>query len=64
MAQMESIGKSLQGGSLCGHGQLGFNPVKSAFQYFAEDFKIHIQEKRCPTGKCSKLMVSPSRTRP
>ena len=64
MTQMESIGKSLQAGSLCGHGQLGFNPVKSAFQYFAEDFKIHIKEKRCPTGKCSTIMVSPSRTRP
>ncbi len=64
MELMQSIGKSLQSGSLCGHGQLGFNPVKSAFEHFADDFNAHMNEGRCPTGSCRGLMVSPARTRP
>ena len=31
---MRSVGTNMQAGSLCGHGQLGFNPVSSALQYF------------------------------
>ena len=31
----------MQQGSLCGHGQLGFNPIKSALEYFKDDFDIH-----------------------
>ena len=64
MALMQSIGVSLQSGSLCGHGQLGFNPVKSAFEYFADDFNAHINDRRCPTGSCGGPMISPARTRP
>ena len=30
----------MQQGSLCGHGQLGFNPIKSALEYFKEDFDL------------------------
>ena len=61
---MESVGKTMQAGSLCGHGQLGFNPIKSAVQHFEADFRAHIEEKRCPTGSCSRPMLSPKNTRP
>ncbi len=37
--------------SLCGHGQLAVNPIKSAVQYFGEEIKAHVEEKRCPTGR-------------
>ena len=61
---MESVGKTMQAGSLCGHGQLGFNPIKSALQHFEADFRSHLEEKRCPTGSCLNPMVSPKNTRP
>ena len=60
---MRSVGESMQAGSLCGHGQLGFNPVSSALRYFANDFQTHISEGRCPTGACLAERYSPQRTR-
>ena len=35
---MRKVGTNMQQGSLCGHGQLGFNPIKSALEYFKDDF--------------------------
>ena len=61
---MESMGRSMAMGSLCGHGQLGFNPVSSAFRYFAEDFRVHIDEQRCPARRCETFFFKPTRTRP
>ena len=64
MVLMESVGQSMQAGSLCGHGQLGFNPIKSALKHFEADFRAHLEEKRCPSGSCLRPMLSPRNTRP
>ena len=37
---MRKVGTNMQQGSLCGHGQLGFNPIKSALEYFKDDFDL------------------------
>ena len=42
-----------------GHGQLGFNPIKSALTYFEADFRAHIEEKRCPAGRCPMPRLNP-----
>jgi NADH-quinone oxidoreductase subunit F len=42
--------------SLCGLGQTAPNPVLTALRYFREEFEIHVQEKRCPTGRCTSLI--------
>jgi NADH-quinone oxidoreductase subunit F len=60
---MRSIGENMQAGSLCGHGQLGFNPVSSALRYFGPEFDTHIVEHRCPTGRCLGPRFSPRQTR-
>jgi NADH-quinone oxidoreductase subunit F len=60
---MRSIGENMQAGSLCGHGQLGFNPVSSALRYFRPEFDVHLTEHRCPTGVCSRPRFSPRLTR-
>ena len=60
---MRQVGGNMQAGSLCGHGQLGFNPVSSALKYFGDEFEAHMVEKRCPTGSCLRCTYSPSRTR-
>ncbi len=63
LALMRSIGENMQAGSLCGHGQLGFNPVASALRYFAAEFETHITERRCPTGRCPVPCFSPRLSR-
>ena len=60
---MRNTGENMQAGSLCGHGQLGFNPVSSALRYFPGEFEAHILERRCPTGTCNEPRFSPSRSR-
>ena len=42
--------------SLCGLGQTAPNPVLTALRYFREEFEIHVNEKRCPTGRCTSLI--------
>ncbi|MDA1218259.1 MAG: NADH-quinone oxidoreductase subunit F [Chloroflexi bacterium] len=60
---MRSVGLNMQAGSLCGHGQLGFNPVSSAIKYFGPEFDAHVLERRCPTGACLGVKFSPKLTR-
>ncbi len=62
LALMRNIGENMQAGSLCGHGQLGFNPVSSALRYFPHEFEAHIREKR-HTGDCPDQVFSPRLTR-
>jgi len=60
---MRRTGENMQAGSLCGHGQLGFNPVSSAIRYFPEEFEAHILDHVCPTGVCNVPRFSPARSR-
>lgn len=39
MELMERVGLNMRGGSLCGHGQLGYNPVASAVKFFGGEFR-------------------------
>jgi NADH-quinone oxidoreductase subunit F/NADP-reducing hydrogenase subunit HndC len=59
-----TIGNTMEAGSLCFHGQLGVNPIRSAVEQFPEDFRIHIEEKRCPTGSCDRPITVPRNLRP
>jgi NADH:ubiquinone oxidoreductase subunit F (NADH-binding) len=62
---MERVGQSMKVGSLCGHGQLGYNPILSAFKFFAGEFDASIKEHRGPVGSFPDgSMIVPSRTRP
>ena len=38
MELMERVGVNMRAGSLCGHGQLGYNPVASAVRFFGSEF--------------------------
>lgn len=61
---MRNIGRTMESSSLCGHGQLGFGPIRSALQHFEADFLSHIEQKRCPTGSCLRPAIAPKNTRP
>ena len=56
MALMERIGSNMKVGSLCGHGQLGYNPVASAVKFFGDEFAA-----QCDPGAARDLgtLVSP-----
>ena len=65
MQLLETVGNNMKIGSLCGHGQLGYNPISSAINYFGDEFEKRFSgelEKSGPFGDGS--MILPSRTRP
>lgn len=43
--------------SLCGLGQTAPNPVLTTLKYFKDEYKAHIEEKRCPAGVCKALIT-------
>jgi NADH:ubiquinone oxidoreductase subunit F (NADH-binding)/Pyruvate/2-oxoacid:ferredoxin oxidoreductase delta subunit len=54
--KMRLIGKAMQKASLCALGQTAPNPVVSTLQYFESEYMAHIKERRCPAGKCKKML--------
>ena len=61
---MRSVGTTMEASSLCGHGQLGFGPIRSALTHFEADFVSHIEHGACPTGSCLGPKIAPKNTRP
>jgi NADP-reducing hydrogenase subunit HndC len=54
--KMRLIGQAMQRASLCALGQTAPNPVISTLTYFEDEYMAHIKERRCPAGKCSKML--------
>lgn len=52
---LESLGKGIMKGSLCGLGQTAPNPVLTTIRYFRDEYIEHIQNKRCPAKVCRDL---------
>jgi bidirectional [NiFe] hydrogenase diaphorase subunit len=52
IAQLEELADLLKNTSLCGLGQSAPNPVLSTLRYFADEYKAHVDEHRCPAGVC------------
>ena len=59
MALMERIGANMKVGSLCGHGQLGYNPVASAVKFFGPEFAAQCEAH---TARDLGSLVSPRAT--
>ena len=53
---MKAICDAMNKASLCGLGQTASNPVRSTLQYFMDEYLEHINDKKCRSGKCSKLI--------
>ena len=56
LAQLKRTALAMQKASLCGLGQTASNPVMSSIRYFEYEYKEHILEKKCRSGKCSHLV--------
>ena len=62
---LERVGTSMKSGSLCGHGQLGFNPIASALKYFEDEIKSSLAGETAVGGVYGDgTMILPTRTRP
>jgi NADH:ubiquinone oxidoreductase subunit F (NADH-binding)/NADH:ubiquinone oxidoreductase subunit E/NAD-dependent dihydropyrimidine dehydrogenase PreA subunit len=56
LERIESIGRHIRRTSLCGLGQSAPQPVLSALAWFRDEFRAHLEEHRCPSGQCSRLV--------
>jgi NADH-quinone oxidoreductase subunit F len=48
--------------SMCGLGRSAPNPVLSTLEYFAEEYRQHIEEKHCAAYVCERLVGAPCST--
>jgi len=55
--KLRRIATAMQKASLCGLGQTASNPVLSTLQYFLDEYKAHVLDRKCPSGKCTSLLT-------
>jgi NADH:ubiquinone oxidoreductase subunit F (NADH-binding)/ferredoxin len=53
--KIERLAEDVQVGSLCGLGKSAPNPVLSTLRNFRDEYRSHIEDKRCPAGVCRKI---------
>ena len=56
IADMQQICDAMNKASLCGLGQTASNPVRSTLKYFMDEYMEHINDKKCRSGKCKRLV--------
>lgn len=57
IATLKSLGQVIQQTSLCGLGQTAPNPVLSTLRFFEEEYRAHIEDKKCPAHVCQHLLT-------
>ncbi|RPF43049.1 NADH-quinone oxidoreductase subunit F/NADP-reducing hydrogenase subunit HndC [Thermodesulfitimonas autotrophica] len=53
---LEKLAEDVKDASLCGLGQTVPNPVLSSLRFFRDEYLAHVKERRCPAGRCRKLL--------
>ncbi|NTV30049.1 MAG: 4Fe-4S binding protein, partial [Candidatus Omnitrophica bacterium] len=56
LAKLSLISQAMQKASLCGLGQTAPNPVVSTLKYFMAEYRAHVVDRKCPSGKCSEMV--------
>ncbi len=54
--ELRDLCEQIRKNSLCGLGQGAPNPVISTLEHFMDEYKAHIEEKRCPAKVCRNLI--------
>ncbi len=57
ITNLKAISMAMNNASLCGLGQTASNPVMSTLKYFENEYREHIDGKKCLAGKCKSLMT-------
>jgi len=55
MAWLDELGTHMERFSLCGFGITAPSILRTTMREFADDYRIHIQERRCPEGTCKPI---------
>jgi NADH-quinone oxidoreductase subunit F len=53
---LQKMGEEIGRGSLCQLGQTAPNPVLTTLRYFMDEYKAHIEQKRCPALVCPDML--------
>jgi len=54
---LEELGGVIKDTALCALGGTAANPVLSTIKYFREEYRDHIEHKKCPAGVCKALIT-------
>ncbi len=52
---LQQISEEVKAGSLCGLGKTAPNPVLTSLRYFEQEYRAHLDQKRCPGLTCRAL---------
>jgi NADH:ubiquinone oxidoreductase subunit F (NADH-binding) len=52
LAWLDELGTHMERFSLCGFGITAPSILRTTMREFADDYRVHIQEKKCPEGVC------------
>jgi ferredoxin len=56
LTKLHSLSNSIKDTALCGLGQTSPNPVLSTMANFEEEYRAHVEQKKCPAGVCRNLL--------
>jgi NADH-quinone oxidoreductase subunit F len=59
---LQELAQVVRDTSMCGLGRSAPNPVLSTVRYFAEEYRRHIEDKRCDAFVCQQLVGAPCAT--
>ena len=54
---LQQLAEDVRDSSLCGLGMSAPNPVISTIKYFRHEYEAHINQKKCPSKTCNKLLT-------
>ncbi len=54
---LSELSEDIKVGSLCNLGKTAPNPILTTLRYFYDEYKAHIEEKRCPALMCPELIA-------
>ena len=54
---LRDLADMIENTALCGLGKSAPKPVISTLNAFRDEYVVHIRDRRCPAGVCSKLRV-------
>ena len=54
--RLRNMSQVIKDTALCGLGQTSPNPVLSTLDNFMNEYVAHVKDKKCPAGKCKRLM--------
>ncbi len=56
LTKLRMLSHVIKDTSLCGLGQTSPNPVLSTLDNFMDEYEAHVNESKCPAGKCKALL--------